>query len=195
VPAERSVRAPKPAPTLGFSPKNQGLERERERERCVGDADASTYGPTLGRNRPHHVCLKRLHAQLHPLHRFDPVPLQRNPLALKARPRAPDPNPILCFASAPATTCGYRDKTIQPQTGPRVKSQPLKPPVVLGGGTPATSVNYARTPYKYKGFSGSATTARQSERREIGSVSETLRGSTHAACPSCQACLGCEHAL
>jgi hypothetical protein len=51
-----------------------GAERERERERCVSDADASSYGPFRARNDPQHICPKRTHANTTP-HHPDPVPL------------------------------------------------------------------------------------------------------------------------
>src|SRR4029077_11965150 len=43
-----------------------GQERERERERCVSAADASTYGPKRARSNPQHVCPKRTHAKTAP---------------------------------------------------------------------------------------------------------------------------------
>jgi hypothetical protein len=106
LPTRRLWRAPKPAPTLGFSPKNQGLERERERERCVGDADASTYGPTLGRNHPHHICPQRTHANNNPFIALTRPLSQESPFALKAGYRSPTPTRSYVSSDDP---CGCRN--------------------------------------------------------------------------------------
>jgi hypothetical protein len=60
---ERPVRAKRRG--AGFSPLS-GAERERERERCVSDADASSYGPALGAIDPRHECPQRTHAKTTP---------------------------------------------------------------------------------------------------------------------------------
>src|SRR5580692_7347963 len=69
-----------------------GAERERERERCVSDADASSYGTITARNDPHHTCPYRTHANTTP-HHPDPVPLpyfpcyERSSQPLEDRPK------------------------------------------------------------------------------------------------------------
>jgi hypothetical protein len=60
-PARSSVLAP-------FSALRSQLQRERERERCTGDAGASTYGALSGHADPHHICPQRTHANTTPIH-------------------------------------------------------------------------------------------------------------------------------
>ena len=52
------------------------MQRERERERCVSDADASRYEPLRARTDPHHICPHRTHAKTTPLHPTRPSPLR-----------------------------------------------------------------------------------------------------------------------
>ena len=64
----------KPSPRRGREPAmirclDQGRywdKRERERERCVSAADASTNGPVQARSNPRHVCPQRTHAKTTP---------------------------------------------------------------------------------------------------------------------------------
>src|ERR1700691_5029705 len=45
-----------------------GQERERERERCISSAEASTYGAEMARGDPWHVCPQLTHAKTTPHH-------------------------------------------------------------------------------------------------------------------------------
>jgi hypothetical protein len=95
---------------------------ERERERCVGDADASTYARPLGRNHPHHVGLFRNHANnnsLTVLTRF----LSKNPTYAKRRLQQPDPHPILC----PMPQTGHHTEQHTPSLG-KLSSPNRAPP-------------------------------------------------------------------
>jgi hypothetical protein len=78
----------------------QGQERERERERCVSAADASTYGRTRVRNDPLHICPQRTHAKTTP-HHLDTDPSPKGPCkTLAIDPPENRPKPDL-FPSAP----------------------------------------------------------------------------------------------
>src|SRR4029077_15429500 len=71
-------RITRPSPRRGLPPwalrlldqERRWRKRERERERCISAADASTYGPKRARGNPPHVCPGRTHAKAAP-HRYD----------------------------------------------------------------------------------------------------------------------------
>ncbi len=67
-------------------------KRERERERCVSAADASTYSAEWARDDPWHVCPQLTHAKTTPHVLIRPSPLQ----SLTSARTGPgtDPNPI-----------------------------------------------------------------------------------------------------
>jgi hypothetical protein len=76
-----------------------GQERERERERCVSAADASTNGRVQARSNPRHVCPQRTHAKTAPSTKRSRSLSKRNPLIrTTGRPLREDPNPIYLFA-------------------------------------------------------------------------------------------------
>jgi hypothetical protein len=60
-------------------------KRERERERCVSSADASTYGPEWARCDPWHVCPQLTHAKTTPHHAIRLSPLPRSMCVLQKR--------------------------------------------------------------------------------------------------------------
>jgi hypothetical protein len=93
-PAKSSVLAP-------FSAPRNPEQRERERERCTGDAGASTYDPVRGAAIPHHVRLKRPHVHSIPHHSFRPGSLSKEPACADAWPREPRPQPDPMFCDRP----------------------------------------------------------------------------------------------
>src|SRR5580692_12208453 len=72
-----------------------GAERERERERCVSDADASSYGPFRARNDPQHICPERTHANTTPHHLTRSLSTTSPAARAQANPEdRPKPSPI-----------------------------------------------------------------------------------------------------
>ena len=61
-------KGPKTGRDPALRPAVSAEQRERERERCVSDADASSYGPLRARNDPQHRCPYRTHANTTPHH-------------------------------------------------------------------------------------------------------------------------------
>src|ERR1039458_3623316 len=74
-------------------PAKSGIERERERERCVSSADASTYGTRWAHDDPHHICPCRTHAKTTLLHVTRPSP--QRPLQALAIDLRDQPKPSL----------------------------------------------------------------------------------------------------
>src|ERR1700742_3340373 len=81
----------------GFLARRAGVERERERERCVSEADASSYGTPRAHNDPPHICPVWTHAKTTPLHAVRPLS-PYSPAALASIHIGTDPNqkPIPC---------------------------------------------------------------------------------------------------
>src|SRR5580692_565340 len=115
-----------------------GAERERERERCVSDADASSYGPFRARNDPQHICPERTHANTTPHHLTRSLSTTSPAARAQANPDdRPKPSPI---SKAPlnhgnTTTNNYIHKPLliaspnhQPTQKPQHKAKQQHPP-------------------------------------------------------------------
>jgi hypothetical protein len=96
-------------------------KRERERERCVSAADASTYGPMRARNDPRHICPRRTHVKQSLFMRSGTSP--RCHSSAKALETSPEdrPKPDLSLIRAP--TGAMTSVNIQ-STVSLVKSEP-----------------------------------------------------------------------
>src|SRR5580692_9212177 len=109
-----------------------GAERERERERCVSDADASSYGTITARNHSPHTCPERTHANT-TSHHPDPVPLPYFPCYERSsQPLEDRPKPSLIFraptpgAPLPTNIYTYR-RTLQVRTVNPRKNRSVEP--------------------------------------------------------------------
>jgi hypothetical protein len=89
-PAKRPEKRDDAALRPGVLP---GQERERERERCVSAADASTYGPIRARVDPWHVCPQLTHANTTIPHHATRSLSPNNPYKRLNRSET-NPNPI-----------------------------------------------------------------------------------------------------
>ena len=94
-------------------------ERERERERCISSAEASTYGPVRARGDPWHVCPQLTHAKTTPHHAIRVNALSQGLCPAKALEVDPDdrytPNPIYwCPASHPWNTMNTYEHSVNP---------------------------------------------------------------------------------
>src|SRR5580692_10392510 len=102
------MRAENPENAGARSGALDGAERERERERCVSDADASSYGPFRARNDPHHTCPHRTHANTTP-HHLRPGPSPLHPLQRALKSTSEDrPKPSLFPCPQPGSTSAYK---------------------------------------------------------------------------------------
>jgi len=97
-------------------------KRERERERCVSAADASTYGTLWAHNDSRHVCPRKTHAKTTPLHAVQPSPYYVSPVKRLKPTQEARPKPDLSMPNHPLTE-SYDNKNV-PHTQSLVKSEP-----------------------------------------------------------------------
>jgi hypothetical protein len=133
-------------------------KRERERERCVSSADASTYRPNMARSNLWHVCSQRTHAKTAPSPKNDPGPSPKETLYKRCKvdhQGRPKPDPM--FARPPMQVAmtwkehsvyntGCQARTAQnvqtKRTKPRrAPARGPRPPQKSAPSTPATAVS------------------------------------------------------
>jgi hypothetical protein len=109
-------------------------KRERERERCVSAADASTYGPYWARGNPWHVCPHRTHAKTAPSPKTIQVPLRKEPsIALQGRPQRKTQTRSYVYARLPLSRShdnqehSVYNRGCQVRTAPSAQNRPTEP--------------------------------------------------------------------
>jgi hypothetical protein len=105
-----AMRAENPGNAGARSVLLSGAERERERERCVSDADASSYGPSLGAIDPRHACPQRTHAKTTPSHTEKPLSQSCDPPQNALQTSTREIKPELTYRARQPPS-GYHDQT------------------------------------------------------------------------------------
>ena len=110
-------------------------------------------------------------------------------LTLNAGHETPDPNPILCFASAPATTF-WLPRHTNPTKSTARRQAPTNPhpPPHPTPTHPTTTIRHTRNPDKHKRFPTVSHPPQHTPNTTKPSrPARPPRSPTHAMCPSCQA--------